>query len=246
MDLRKKRTKSSFEYESFRVDGGRLALGNVCFNHIANPEAGIHEDQFRQFSGVDSRYSLSNFSGRLVEKLSDQMNLRRGPFSRRSDSLKNEQHPRFPCLSGRDFKQIPVVQRPVTDDVSTEIEDGNVENALVDEIEQVQHASGPAVSVDKQVDCLKLIMHDGKPVQWVDLLGLVNVTLPVGQFASENVLSIGRHVNDLVGCIVFQRCSPRLANVQIHTLDRSTGFDRHGCRNGRCFSISKPRDKAVR
>ena len=66
-----------------------------------------------------------------------------GPFGRCSDSLKNEKYPSLPGLSGRHFKQIPVVLRLVPDDVPTEIEDGNVEQALVDEIEQVQHASGP-------------------------------------------------------------------------------------------------------
>ena len=102
---------------------------------------------------------------------------------------------------------------------------------LVDEIEQVQHASGSAVAVDKRMDRLELIMHDRKPDQWVDLLDLVNVALPIGQFAPENVLSLRRRVDDLVGCIVYQRRSRRVANIQLHSLDRSTDFDSDGGRN---------------
>ena len=111
------------------------------------------------------------------------------------------------------------------------IKDGNVEQALVDEIEQVQHASGPAVSVDERVDRLELIMHDRKADQRVDVLGLVNVSLPIGELAPENVLSLRRRVDDLLGCIVHQRRSRRVANVQLHSLDRSTDVDRDGGRN---------------
>ena len=57
---------------------------------------------------------------------------------------------------------MPVVERLVPDEVPAEMEDGNIEQSLVDEIEQVQYAAGPAVSVDKRMDRLELIMHDGK------------------------------------------------------------------------------------
>ena len=69
-------------------------------------------------------------------------------------------------------------------------------------------------------------MHDGKSEQRVDLLGLVNAALPIGQLAAEDVLSLWRRVDDLLGCIVHQCRTRRVANVQLHSLDRSTDFDR--------------------
>ena len=179
-------------------------------------------------------------------KRPDGMDLCRGPFGRCSDSLENEKYPRLPVLSGRHFKQIPVVLRLVPDDMPAEIEDGNVEQALVDEIEQVQHASGPAVAVDKRMDRLELIMHDRKPDQWVDLLDLVNVALPIGQFAPENVLSLRRCVDDLVGCIVYQRRSRVLRISRSTPLIVRQTSTAMAVETGRRFSISKPRYKAVR
>ena len=81
------------------------------------------------------------------------------------------------------------------------------------------------------MDRLELVVHDGKTNQRVDLLGLVNVALPVGELAPQNVRSLRRRVDDLLGCIVHQRRSRRVANVQLHSLDRSTDFDRDGGRN---------------
>ena len=59
----------------------------------------------------------------------------------------------------------------------------------------------------------------------------MNVALPVGQLAPENIFSLGWCVNDLAGGIVHQRRSRRVANVQLHTLDRPTDLDRDGGRN---------------
>ena len=144
--------EEAFGCESFQVDGGGLTLGDVRFVQVADPAAGMHEDQFRQLPGADPRHPLSNRGARLVEKLPDRADFRRRPFRRCSDSLQKEEYPCFPVLLRRHLQQMPVVKRLVPDDVPAEIEGGNFEQVLVDEIEQVQHASGAADSVDERVD----------------------------------------------------------------------------------------------
>ncbi|MDE0305664.1 MAG: hypothetical protein OXI87_12425 [Albidovulum sp.] len=113
----------------------------------------------------------------------------------------------------------------------TEKVDGNVEQPFVDEVEQVQNASSPAVSVDKRVDRLAPVIHCGKPNQRVDRFGLVDVALSIGQIATESVLAIRRRIDDLAGCIIGQFRSRRYTHIRIRAFDLSPGFVRHGGRN---------------
>ena len=53
----------------------------------------------------------------------------------------------------------------------------------------------PAIAVGKRVDRFKLVVHHGESDQRVDVLGFVNIALPISELVTQKCLALGRRVN---------------------------------------------------
>jgi hypothetical protein len=73
----------------------------------------------------------------------------------------------------------------VADDVTAEIKNRNVEQALVDEIEEIQHSARSAVAVGEGMDSFELVVHHGQSDQRVNIFCLVDVAFPIRQFVAQ-------------------------------------------------------------
>ena len=126
---------------------------------------------------------------------------------------------------------MPIVEYLVPNDVSAEIEDGNIKQILIHKEKQVQDPPGSTIAVHKWVDRFELIMHDRESDQGIDFFGPVDVVLPVGQFRPNHVLSHRRRVNQLFGRVIDQGRYRDFANIEINTLDDSAHLNGHSGRN---------------
>lgn len=176
--------------EGLEVNRCGLSLGNAGIHEVADPAIRIDENDFSQFTRIDFReFAADAFRG-LVQQIPDGVNLFRRPVRCLTDSVQHVEDPLLPGALRRD-RQKPVIIGPlVADDVSTEVKDGNVQQALVDQVEQIENPAGATIAINERMDRLELVVHHGQADQRIDIVCFMDIALPVGQLVPEQLLSL--------------------------------------------------------
>ena len=64
---------------------------------------------------------------------------------------------------GRDPTEQPIVVAARPQDVPTEVERGQIEQAILDEAQDIEDAAGATVAVLERMDRFELVVQDGHP-----------------------------------------------------------------------------------
>ncbi len=122
------------------------------------------------------------------------------------DRPQHVEHPRFPCARVAHRLDFFVILRLVAHNVAAEVEHGQIQQSVQDEVEQVQDPPGPAVPVVKRMDALKLMVEHRHPHEWIGAAGFVAAMEVVEEVTRQPfnlVRSLRRLVDDRAGLLVF-------------------------------------------
>jgi len=188
-------------FEGLEIFGGGLALGDAGFDEEADLAVGLGEDEFDEFLGVDLGGQFGSAEGQgFVEKVADGEDPAGGPDGGFFDAGEEEEDPGFPLAPLSDAAEEAVVFGFVLDKVPAEVEDGDAQEAGVDEEEDIEDASGSAVAIGEGMDGFELVVGDGHADQRVEVaFGAEEEVFEVAQFVLDDVDAEGRGVGDGLG-----------------------------------------------
>lgn len=97
----------------------------------------------------------------------------------------------------------PVICALVMGDVTTEVKDGEIQQAVDHEIEHRDDAACTTVAVVEGVDAFKLVMNDGHFDQWVDVVqrGVIDVLLQIVHQSLNFAVVLRWDVDNFIGII---------------------------------------------
>ena len=93
------------------------------------------------------------------------------------------------------------VGRFIADDVTAEVKDGKIQQAMLYQVKQIQNPSGPPVAIIKRVNFLELVMNQSHPYQRIETLTgrlVKKDQQPLEQF-HDLVMILWRRVNHFSG-----------------------------------------------
>lgn len=207
------------------VVGGRLALGDVLFDQIGNAAVGLLENDIDQFAAVNFGLPFPDVAGRVFRQAADGADFGGGPSRCFFDGLQHEEYPGFPGAVPCNVQQEPVVVGLVGDDMAAQVKDGEAEQVLLDQVEDVDDAPGAAVAVAERVDGLELVMGNGHAYERVDVVLVVQKIFPVGEQFAQPGFAFRRRVDGFAGTVVGQPGAGRAPDVHIDTLGRTANLD---------------------
>ena len=97
----------------------------------------------------------------------------------------------------RDTLQQQVVSRLVADDEAAQVQDRGVEQAVLDEKQDIKNPAGAAVAVGERVDRLELVVLHRHAHQRVDIGAAVHEIRPVIEHRLQPLLPDRRRVDHL-------------------------------------------------
>ncbi|MPM92846.1 hypothetical protein SDC9_139982 [bioreactor metagenome] len=188
----------------------------------------MYEDQLGQFAGVDAgRVALHSLGGGVDERF-DGLDAGRRPLRGAADGVEHEQNPGFPGGIPADVQQEQVVVLLGFDDGFGQVEHRDVEQAPLDQIQQVQHPAGSAVAVDEGVDGLELVVADSHAHQGIDVFLVVQEFLPVGKQVAQSGCAFRWGVDGFACTVVGQTGTGCAPDIHGHALGRATNLDGRG------------------
>ena len=96
---------------------------------------------------------------------------------------------------------------------------------LLNKIQQVQDATGTAITIGEGVNRLELIMHHRHLDQRVQLILGMDKLLKIGQLVADHLLSNGWGINDLTS-VTLQGRTGDGANADIHLFNQPNQFNK--------------------
>src|SRR5436853_5732153 len=97
---------------------------------------------------------------RVIHQSPDCLDLLCRPLGRHLNGSDHVENPRLPILMGRDSTKQPIVFVASPKDVSTEVERGKVEQAILDESQDIEDTTGAPIAVLERMDRFELVVQD--------------------------------------------------------------------------------------
>ncbi len=110
---------------------------------MANAAIRPHEYQFCQLAAVDLGRLRAHALCGLFDQGSQGHDLACGPAGGVGHAAQHVQEPRLPCAMGGHSQQAVVVIGLVADDVAAQVKHRDAQQALVDQVQQVEHVRLP-------------------------------------------------------------------------------------------------------
>ena len=116
------------------------------------PMRRLHEDRFNELATVERGRALANPVGRGSHQVTSRADLLRGPRRRFLDSCQHVENPGFPRIVTRHGTQETVVLAPAADNRAAHVQHGQVQQALLNQVQQVQYATRSTIAVGERVN----------------------------------------------------------------------------------------------
>ena len=128
-------------------------------------------------------------------------------------------HPVFPNVVHPNALQQVVISALVAHNVLTQVQHGNVKQALFHQKKHIHNAARAAIAVIKRVNRLKLVMNQRHLDQWVCIKQpcIIDEPLQIGHQRNDLSRILRRRVNGSA-CAVFQRCTRQLSKACVIAL----------------------------
>ena len=122
-------------------------------------------------------------------QLADGVDLGAGPARGVGNCIQHVGHPFDPGAVAGDGQQQAVVVGLALDDVARQVQHRMVQQFLLYQHQQVEHAAGAAVAVGEGMDGLELVVRHRHADQRIDIALLMDEALPVGELVAQQYLT---------------------------------------------------------
>ena len=214
--------------EIFQVARGSLALGQILLDQVCDAAVGLLEDHVDQFATVDLREARMNVFAGVIRQPANGVDLGGCPDGGLGHRFEHEHDPCFPCLVACDIEQQAVVVCLAGDDVAAQIENGQRQQAFLNQVQDVDDSPGSPVAIDEGVNRLELVVTHRHPDQGVEFRFVVQETLPVGEQIAQDAFAFRRGVDHFAGPVIDQLRTGRTPDIHGYALEGAADFHGRG------------------
>src|SRR5690554_481927 len=138
--------------------------------------------------------------------------------------IEHEDNPLLPVAGGGYLRQQTVVVVLVLNDVAAQIEDWQSEQLLFNQVQYVDDAASPSITIMKGVNGFELIMTDSHFDQWICVVLCVQIVFTVSEQVTKDCLPDRWCVNSFSGHLIANNGAGNFTNIHLHALQGAAYF----------------------